>query len=90
MAKRRASSSKKLLTLKHPAAQDTANAEPNQNGAAVATAAEEARQRIAKAAYYKAERRAFASGYEIDDWLAAEAEITGCSLQRSAPAAELH
>ena len=27
------------------------------------------------AAYYRAERRGFAPGYEWDDWLAAEAEV---------------
>lgn len=30
---------------------------------------------IATAAYFRAERRGFAPGGEIDDWLAAEAEI---------------
>ncbi len=30
---------------------------------------------IAEAAYYRAERRGFHEGYEIEDWLAAEAEI---------------
>lgn len=36
----------------------------------------EARQAlIAIAAYYRAERRGFISGGELDDWLAAEAEI---------------
>ena len=90
MAKRRAASVKKLLTVKSPFTQHTANSEPEQNPAAAASAAEAARQRIAEAAYYRAERRAFASGNEIDDWLAAEAEITGCSLQQDAPAAELH
>lgn len=30
---------------------------------------------IAKAAYYKAEKRGFAPGYEKQDWLEAEAEI---------------
>lgn len=33
--------------------------------------------RIAKAAYYRAERRGFAQGGEIEDWLAAEQEIDG-------------
>lgn len=37
---------------------------------------------IAEAAYYRSERRGFAPGYEIDDWLAAEAEVTDCSLLR--------
>lgn len=30
---------------------------------------------IAEAAYYCAERRAFAPGHELEDWLRAEAEI---------------
>ncbi len=30
--------------------------------------------RTAECAYYKAEARGFEPGYEIDDWLAAEAE----------------
>jgi hypothetical protein len=32
-------------------------------------------QRIAIAAYHRAERRGFAAGHELDDWLAAEREI---------------
>jgi hypothetical protein len=32
-------------------------------------------QMIAEAAYYLAERRGFAPGYELADWLAAEGEI---------------
>ena len=35
----------------------------------------ELQQRIAEAAYYRAERRGFAPGGETEDWLAAEAEI---------------
>jgi hypothetical protein len=35
-----------------------------------------ARQRmVAEAAYYRAQNRGFAPGYELDDWLDAEAEI---------------
>jgi hypothetical protein len=30
---------------------------------------------IAQAAYYRAEKRAFAAGAELQDWLEAEAEI---------------
>ncbi|HEX5460984.1 MAG TPA: DUF2934 domain-containing protein [Steroidobacteraceae bacterium] len=33
---------------------------------------------IAEAAYYRAEKRHFEPGHELDDWLQAEAEI--CSL----------
>ena len=36
---------------------------------------DERRRRIAMAAYYRAERRGFAPGHEVEDWLAAEAEI---------------
>ena len=32
-------------------------------------------RRIAEAAYYNSERRGFAPGYELEDWLAAEAQI---------------
>lgn len=30
---------------------------------------------IAAAAYYRAEQRGFAAGHELEDWLAAEAEV---------------
>ena len=33
------------------------------------------RKMIAERAYYKAEKRDFAAGHEIDDWLAAELEV---------------
>jgi len=33
------------------------------------------RKMIAERAYYKAEKRDFAAGHEIDDWLAAEREV---------------
>lgn len=36
---------------------------------------EERYQLIAEAAYYRSEKRSFAPGYELEDWLAAEAEI---------------
>jgi hypothetical protein len=36
---------------------------------------EKHRSRIATSAYYKAERRGFSSGGELDDWLSAEQEI---------------
>lgn len=41
---------------------------------------EQRRQMIAVVAYYRAERRGFCEGGELDDWLAAEAEI-GRQLQ---------
>lgn len=33
------------------------------------------RQKIAEAAYYRAQQRGFEPGYELEDWLAAEAEL---------------
>lgn len=33
--------------------------------------------RIAEAAYWRAERRGFSAGQELDDWLAAEKEVDG-------------
>jgi len=36
---------------------------------------EDRQSMIAKAAYLRAERRNFAPGHELDDWLAAEAEV---------------
>lgn len=33
------------------------------------------KRKIAEAAYYRAEARGFATGYEWEDWLAAEAEL---------------
>ena len=36
---------------------------------------EEKHRLIAEAAYYRAERRRFAPGYELEDWLKAEAEV---------------
>lgn len=36
---------------------------------------EEVSSRIAIAAYFKAQARGFAPGHELDDWLAAEAEV---------------
>ena len=36
---------------------------------------EERRNMIARAAYFRAERRNFAPGEELQDWVAAEAEV---------------
>jgi hypothetical protein len=43
---------------------------------------EDRQSRIAKAAYLRAERRNFAPGHELEDWLAAEAEIEDLAKQR--------
>ena len=33
-------------------------------------------ERVRMAAYFRAERRGFVSGYEVEDWFAAEAEVS--------------
>jgi hypothetical protein len=56
------------------------NSEKSHESIAVAqtgVTAEERYQLIAKAAYHRAEQRSFTPGAELDDWLAAEAEIDG-------------
>ena len=42
---------------------------------------------IREAAYFRAQRRGFAQGAELDDWLAAEAEIDGVLTGRAQSAA---
>jgi Protein of unknown function (DUF2934) len=41
--------------------------------------------RIAEAAYWRAERRGFVAGQELDDWLAAEREIDERDRERQHP-----
>jgi Protein of unknown function (DUF2934) len=36
---------------------------------------DEFRELVAKSAYYRAEKRGFEDGYELEDWLEAEQEI---------------
>ena len=38
---------------------------------------EELRRLISEAAYYRAKQRGFAPGHELEDWIAAEAEVIG-------------
>jgi len=42
---------------------------------------------IAEAAYFRAEKRGFARGYEVEDWLAAESEVDS-RLLRTANASQ--
>ena len=46
---------------------------------------EERHQLIAEAAYYRAERRGFAPGAELEDWLEAEAEINRRLAEAAGP-----
>ena len=40
---------------------------------------------IAEAAYYRAQTRGFMPGHEIEDWLAAEAEVDAAMLRQASP-----
>ncbi len=48
-----------------------------------ATTAAERQERIAKAAYFLAERRGFAPGHEAEDWAAAELEVSAQDTHQS-------
>lgn len=59
---------------KSPAAPPVApNPSPSMNPPAGMT--EELRKQIEEAAYYRAQQRGFAPGYELEDWIAAEADV---------------
>jgi hypothetical protein len=45
---------------------------------------------IAKAAYFRAEKRGFAPGHETEDWLAAESEVDAKLLRGAAGLADLN
>lgn len=73
--------------INHPKAHEAPSATPPPTAAKAAAAqsaqaegslnlpGEDRRQLIAEAAYFRAERREFHPGAELDDWLAAEIEI---------------
>jgi hypothetical protein len=44
-------------------------------GARAEISAEELRQLISEAAYYRAKQRGFEPGHELEDWIQAEAEV---------------
>jgi hypothetical protein len=67
---------RKVVSLKSKApAQPTTFVDPERRAAM-----------IAEAAYYRAERRGFATGDEIADWLSAEQEVDAVLLRGDPPA----
>lgn len=79
--------SKKAATARTRRKADSAPASVERMAAAVADSrAAERRSMIAHAAYFRAERRGFEPGHELEDWLAAELEVTNLQ-QREASAA---
>jgi hypothetical protein len=72
-AKRKAAATPKTVAAKAPAAPRRSRATA---GEGARTIDPELRARmIETAAYFRAERRGFAPGYDIEDWLVAEGEI---------------
>jgi hypothetical protein len=53
--------------------------------APAALSAAQREQAVRTAAYFRAERRGFAPGYEWDDWLSAEAEVGSLPAQNGTP-----
>jgi len=53
--------------------------------APAALSAAQREQMVRTAAYFRAERRGFAPGYEWDDWLSAEAEVGSLPAQNGTP-----
>jgi hypothetical protein len=87
MSKRTADSS----TLKRAAVRKSNQSDPNVD---TGSADNVRRAMIAEAAYYRAERRGFSPGFELEDWLESENElntrIQARSLERVAASSERH
>jgi len=77
--KRAPRAAKTALPAKSPANSPASFAGPGQRAAL-----------IAKAAYYRAEKRGFAPGHETEDWLAAETEVDAKLLRGAAGLADLN
>lgn len=58
-----------------PARNEPRKAQPFVENARADVSPEEIRQLIEEAAYYKAKERNFEPGHELEDWIAAEAEV---------------
>ena len=55
--------------------EQASEAQPGQDNPARSASGEQRHILIAAAAYYRAQQRGFAPGCELEDWLAAEAEV---------------
>lgn len=77
--KKRAPRALKTAPVKTPANSPASFSGPGQRAAL-----------IAKAAYYRAEKRGFTPGHETEDWLAAESEVDAKLLRGAAGLADLN
>ena len=74
---------RKVAATGKPPARKTVRTEPRT--AVAAPSATEREDLVRIAAYFRAERRGFAPGYEWEDWLAAEAEVSALAGTQSPP-----
>jgi len=81
-AAKKVATAKKAATAKATARRPASTASRPAVTAPSATGREEM---VRTAAYFRAERRGFAPGYEWEDWLAAEAEVSALAGSRPAP-----
>lgn len=58
-----------------PARPKAGKVEPFAGSARAELSTDQLRELIAEAAYYRAKQRGFAPGYELQDWVEAEAEV---------------
>ena len=58
-----------------PAPQKTPTSPTYNSNARADVSPDELRRLISEAAYYRAKQRGFAPGHEVEDWIAAEAEV---------------
>lgn len=76
---------------KRVARESSSPAESAPNAPSATSVADAAREKmISDAAYYRAQKRGFGPGRELDDWLEAEVEISSQFLEQEPSAAELH
>jgi hypothetical protein len=82
-APRKAAPAKAKMPALRPRPEGPTAAPENGKSAAPQISPEERHRLIAEAAYYRASQRGFHGGAEVEDWLAAEAEIDGKLLGSS-------
>ena len=69
-----------VKTTKRPAPSQTTQYDAAASPASVSLSAIDRGAMIATAAYFRAQRRNFQTGHELEDWLAAESEIDATLL----------
>jgi hypothetical protein len=73
-----------LVETQKPAARKPMSRKKPAPAAATFVGLEQRGALIAEAAYFRAEKRGFAPGHELEDWLQAEAEVDARLLQSAA------